>query len=186
MDENILTELEAHFLEHLVVLNSKQKHLTRIEQDVERLGVAASMAATSSKPGKPAIIAVDSGRWYRAVELTDDAILCHRPGSIGAEYAILEGMPGGDVYQTSYTSWNSLEVLQNFILERKELLAMADRAFQSQIKGFLRATHPQGNASLLADEFRGRTPARPLPPVVPSALPEASQTVNALREVETQ
>ncbi len=180
MNENIFVELEANFLTYQSDLATEEKQILRLEQDIARLGVAASMAATSSKPGKPAIIAIDSGRWYRALELTNDALLCHRPGAIGSEYAILECMPGGDIYQTSFTSWNSLDVLQNFIHERRELLAMAVNALQSQVKHFLRENHPDCDAALHAHQFWTRPPSTPsmMVPDMTAIAGQAAQVVN--------
>jgi hypothetical protein len=184
MNENIFVELEANFLTYQTDLASEEKQIVRLEQDIARLGVAASMAATSSKPGKPAIIAIDSGRWYRALELTSDALLCHRPGAIGSEYAILECMPGGDIYQTSFTSWNSLDVLQNFIHERRELLAVAVHALQSQVKHFLRENHPDCDAILHAHEFWTRPPVMPSLLIVPEVAAGGSPATSAVNNAE--
>lgn len=173
--ENIFNEINRHFVGDSVRFCVFRDNIRRLEANISKYSLAASMAAAKPAPKKHFLPTNDGVQWHKSVELTEYIYLCHRPMVAEAEFAILEYFPDKHFAEIHRRGWKAVEVLGAFIQDQRRALQVLTENLSTQVNEFLAEKYPGQDLRRVADNFVSRF-IQPLPHQY-----EQSKTQNHLR-----
>jgi hypothetical protein len=142
-----------HFTDHLKQFPASREAVERMERDVAKIALAANMAAAKPISQQNVIQADDGAQWHKSVDLMENVHLCHRPISIGAEYAVVELFPARSTNEILNRGWNAGEVLKSFTQGQRQSLQIWTEDMTAQVKEFLTEKFPGQDLNRVTDAF---------------------------------
>ena len=153
LEDKAHAEAVRHFAEHLKQFPASREAVARLERDIAKITLAASMAVIKPTPKQNIIQADDGAQWHKSVDLMENIHFCHRPISYGAEYAVVEHFPARGTNEIWNRGWNAGEVLKSFAQEQRQALQLWTEDMTAQVKEFLAKRFPGQDLSRVADAF---------------------------------
>jgi hypothetical protein len=153
LEDKAHAEAVRHFAEHLKQFPASREAVERLERDVAKIALAANTAASKPTPKENIIQADDGKQWHKSVDLMENILLCHRPISYGAEYAVVEHFPARGTNEILNRGWNTTEVVKQFAQQQRQALQLWTEDMTAQVKEFLSEKYPGQDLSRVADAF---------------------------------
>jgi hypothetical protein len=145
-------KLEAthHFSDQLQQFPANRDIVSRLEEDISKLALAA--LAASNKPSRGTIIADGGLEWHKSIDLFENTFVCHRSTVKGIEYAVIEHF-ASDTNEIWVRGRSPVDILKTFAQDQRRGLEVWTEDMTIQLRKFLVEKYPGQDLSRVADVF---------------------------------